>query len=128
MLYMAESKKSLDRMAADLQHALTRHEFGTLGVHDLKQGMARKGVALDRECRIFEVCAVHRAKRVLDAGLVFSAIVPCRIALYEEDGSTRLAMLRPTALLGVYPDDQRTGVGELEAVLVDTIDEAIAEP
>ena len=66
--------------------------------------------------------------RVLDASLMFSATLPCRIALYEEDGNTRLAAFKPTALAAGYPAEMRDGIEELEAVLVDAIDEAIAEP
>ena len=128
MFYVAQTKKSLEQTASNLQHALTRHEFGTLGVHDLKQVMAKKGVVLDRECRIFDVCAAHRAKRVLDASLVFSAVLPSRITLYEEAGSTRLAALRPTALRALYPRAEAEAVDEIEAALMDVIDEAIAEP
>jgi uncharacterized protein (DUF302 family) len=54
MLHLVESAKSLDEVTADLEAAVGRHKFGVLGVHDLQATMAKKGVAFDGECRIFE--------------------------------------------------------------------------
>jgi hypothetical protein len=34
----------------DLEQAVARHNFGVLGVHDLKAKMAENGVSFAREC------------------------------------------------------------------------------
>ena len=67
ILFIVESTKPLDRLTADLEQAVSRHKFGVLGVHNLKETMAKKGVPFQRECRIFEVCNPHQAKKVLEA-------------------------------------------------------------
>ncbi len=69
MLLIVESKKPLEQVARDLEEAVTRHKFGVLGVHDLKATMAKKSVAFARECRIYEVCNPHQAKKVLETEL-----------------------------------------------------------
>ena len=56
MLHIVDSVKPLERVARDLVDAVARHKFGVLGVHDLRAKLAEKGVAFDRECRVFEVC------------------------------------------------------------------------
>ena len=56
MLYTVESNKEMDRVCADLQEAVMKRKFGVMTVHNLKETMAKKGVAFARECRIFEVC------------------------------------------------------------------------
>jgi uncharacterized protein (DUF302 family) len=84
MLHVTESRKPIDRVAADLEAAVVRHRFGVLGMHDLRAAMVQKGVAFARECRIFEVCNPHQAKRVLEANLEVSTALPCRISVYEE--------------------------------------------
>jgi uncharacterized protein (DUF302 family) len=48
---------------------VARHHFGVLGVHDLKAAMAKKGVDFCRDCRVFEICNPHQAKKVLEATL-----------------------------------------------------------
>ena len=119
MLRIVESKKSLSELAADLEKAVTAHKFGVLGVHDLKAKLAEKGVALGRECRIYEVCNPQQAQKVLEANLEISTALPCRISLYEEAGRSRLATISPTALIALYPNPELKNVAEeVEATLV----------
>jgi uncharacterized protein (DUF302 family) len=112
MLYVIESSKPLDRVVEDLQVAVARHKFGVLGVHDLRAKLADKGVSFARECRIFEVCNPHQAKKVLEANLSISTALPCRISVYEEGGITKLATIKPTALIALYATPELKGVAE----------------
>jgi uncharacterized protein (DUF302 family) len=112
MLHIVESTKPLARVTADLEQAVARHKFGVLGVHDLKAKMAEKGVPFARECRIFEVCNPHQAKKVLEANLQVSTALPCRISVYEEDGKTKHATIRPTTLIGLYGTPHLKAVAE----------------
>ena len=124
MLYIVESKKSLADVARDLEQAVTRHKFGVLGVHDLRAKMAEKGVPFARECRVFEVCNPHQAKRVLEANLEISTALPCRISVYEEGEVTKLATIKPTAMIELYATPGLQGVAKeveatLEAIMVE---------
>ena len=122
---MTESRKPIDRVAADLEAAVVRHRFGVLGMHDLRAAMAQKGVAFAHECRIFEVCNPHQAKRVLEANLEVSTALPCRISVYEEAGVTKLATIRPTAMIALYGTPGLKEVAEdVEQTLVQIMDEA----
>jgi len=125
MLYIVESRKSLDQLGKDLEAAVARHQFGVLGVHDLKAAMAKKGVDFGRECRVFEVCNPYQARKVLEANLEISTALPCRISVYEEGDGTRLATLKPTALLGLYATPGLDAVArEVEAGLEAIMTEA----
>jgi len=125
MLHVVESTKPLTQLAADLEQAVTRHKFGVLGVHDLKAKMAEKGVPFARECRIFEVCNPHQAKRVLEANLEISTALPCRISVYEEGGVTKLATIKPTAMIALYGTPELRGVAEeVEQTITAIMDEA----
>jgi uncharacterized protein (DUF302 family) len=124
MLHVVESAKPLDQLGKDREAACARHKFGVLGVHDLKAKMAEKGVPFARECRIFEVCNPHQAKRVLEANLEISTALPCRISIYEEGGMTKLATIRPTAMIALYPNPKLKQVAEevemaLERIITD---------
>src|SRR6266542_414134 len=110
MLHIVESKKPLAEVARDLEQAVARHKFGVLGVHDLKAKMAEKGVPFTRECRIFEVCNPQQAKKVLAANLEISTALPCRISVYEEGGATKLATIKPTAMIALYATPGLQGV------------------
>jgi uncharacterized protein (DUF302 family) len=125
MLHIVESRKPLDRVVKDLEAAVARHKFGVLGVHDLKAKMAEKGVEFARECRIFEVCNQHQAKKVLEANLEISTALPCRISVYEEGGVTKLATIKPSAMIELYGTPGLQAVAkEVEATLTDIMAEA----
>lgn len=125
MLHIVKSSKPLERVARDLEAAVTRHKFGVLGVHDLKAKMVEKGVPFARECRVFEVCNPHQASRVLEANLSISTALPCRISVYEEDGQTVLATIKPTRMIDLYSTPELKGVAqEVEATLARIMDEA----
>jgi uncharacterized protein (DUF302 family) len=118
MLHIVESTKPLDQVVKDLGEAVTRHKFGVLGIHDLKETLAKKGVAFARECRIFEVCNPHQAKKVLEANLEISTALPCRISVYEEHGVTKLATIKPSAMIELYATPGLKGVAqEVEATI-----------
>ena len=118
MLHIVESRKPLDRVAKDLEEAVARHQFGVLGVHDLKATLAKKGVDFSPECRIFEVCNPHQAKKVLEANLEISTALPCRISPDEEGGVRKLATIKPTSLINLYSTPGLRAVAqEVEATL-----------
>ncbi len=110
LLIIVDSQKPLERLVRDLEDAVARHKFGVLGVHDLRAKLAEKGVPFDRECRVFEVCNPQQARKVLEANLEISTALPCRISVYADGGKTRLATIKPTALIALY------GTPELKAV------------
>jgi uncharacterized protein (DUF302 family) len=125
MLHIVESRKPLDRVVKDLEAAVARHKFGVLGTHDLKAKMAEKGVEFAPACRIFEVCNPHQAKKVLEANLEISTALPCRISVYEEGGVTKLATIKPSAMIDLYGTPGLQAVAkEVEATLVAIMAEA----
>jgi uncharacterized protein (DUF302 family) len=125
MLHIVESAKPVAQVMADLEAAVARNKFGILATHNLKEAMAKKGVAFERECLIVEVCNPFQAKKVLEANLEISTALPCRISVYEEGGKTRLATIKPTAMIGLYPNPELKGVAEeVELVLFQIMAEA----
>ena len=125
MLHIVESRKPIDRVSADLEQAVGRHKFGVLGVHDLKAKMAEKGVPFSRECRIYEVCNPQQAKKVLERNLEISTALPCRISIYEDNGTTELATIKPTDMLALYRNPElKTVAEEVELTLLAIMEEA----
>ena len=123
-MHVVESRKPLERVTKDLEKAVARHKFGVLGVYDLRAKMAEKGVPFGRECRIFEVCNPHQAKKVLEANLEISTALPCRISVYEQGGITKLATIKPTALIALFASPGLKEVAEdvevtLEQIMAD---------
>jgi len=105
MLFEVESQKSLEQIEKDLNEASSRHKFGVLTVHDLQQKMREKGVEMNREVRIFEVCNPGQAKQVLDVNPQVSTALPCRISVYATDNGYKIAMMRPTEMMKAFGEE-----------------------
>jgi uncharacterized protein (DUF302 family) len=118
MLLEVESKKTVAEIAQAFAEVCARHQFGLLGFYNLRQKLNEKGLPFDRECLVFEVCNPRQAQKVLEQNIAIATALPCRIAVYQEDGQTRLATIRPTALLSLFPNPELLPVAqEVESVL-----------
>jgi uncharacterized protein (DUF302 family) len=118
MLYVREAHGSVEEVTKKLEAAATANKFGVLGFHDLQQTMNAKGVEFGRECRILEVCNPGQAKEVLEADLVLSNVLPCRISVYETAGKVEVSMLKPTAVMALI---RRPGLQHLAQEVEDTM-------
>ena len=124
--HIVTTKKSVDEAASSLEAAVKKHGFGVLHVYDLKRTLASKGVDLPAECRVFEVCNPRQAAKVLGADMSLNMALPCRVSVYEQDGRTKIGMVRPTEMLALLSDDPRIApvADEVEAAIEAMIDEA----
>lgn len=122
---------SLNDVCQRLPEIATRHKFGVLGTHDLKEKMQSKGVPFDRECRVFEVCNPQQAQKILQGDIGVSAALPCRISVYTEGAQTVLATIEPRSLLGLFggaSSDAARVADEVKTSLVAIMDETCAPP
>ena len=125
MLIKLSTDKTVSEVAASLQVAVPANHFGIMQIHNLKETMKKKGVEFTRECLIFEVCQPQQAKKVLEQNMSISTALPCRISMYEEDGKTILATLKPTTLLAMFNSPQLAGAAqEVEDTIVKIMKEA----
>ncbi len=125
MLVKLFTEKTVSETAVALEAAVQANAFGVMHVHNLRETMAKKGVEFRRDCLIFEVCQPQQAKKVLDENMSVSTALPCRISVYEEDGKTFLATLKPTTLLAMFSVPQlETVAEEVEVTLLKIMKEA----
>ncbi len=118
MLIVYESDRPLREVCDAMEPVVQKHKFGIVATHDLREMMARKGVPFDGACVVFEICNPTQAKRVLDAKPAASAMLPCRVSVYREAGKTKIATLRPTALVSLLgAPDLEPVAGEVEEVI-----------
>ena len=106
MKHIFQSDKSVNQAVADLEAAVKRHSFGVLHSYDLKQTLQNKGVELENECRILEICNPQKAKAVLDSDMSMNMALPCRISVYSEGGLTKIGMISPKAMLAALSDSK----------------------
>lgn len=126
MLIKLSTDKTVSEVATALQVAVQANHFGVMQVHNLKETMMKKGVAFAHECLIFEVCQPKQAKKVLDENMSVSTALPCRISIYEWEGKTFLATLKPTALLAMFNVPQLERIAqEVEDTIVKIMNDAV---
>ena len=126
MLYIVDTPKDVETAARDLEEAVKRNKFGVLHVHNLKQTLKEKGIDFPNACKILEVCNPQRAQQVLTQDMTVNMALPCRISVYEEGGRTKIGMVKPTALLAMFPGAEalRSVAEEVERETIRMIDEA----
>ncbi|RJP69606.1 MAG: DUF302 domain-containing protein [Candidatus Abyssobacteria bacterium SURF_17] len=125
MLYLKESRKSIDEVGTAIEEAAKKRKFGVLTVHNLKETMKKKGVEFEKECRIFEICNPQQAKKVLEADTRISTALPCRISVYEDGGTVKIATIKPTAQLAMFGrKDLASVAAEVEKTIIEIMDEA----
>jgi uncharacterized protein (DUF302 family) len=126
VMYIVDTKKDVETAARDLEAAVKRNKFGVLHIHDLQKTLKEKGVDFPNACRILEVCNPQRAVQVLAGHMTMNLALPCRISVYQEGGKTKIGMVRPTALLALFPGaaDVKPVAEEVERETMRMIDEA----
>jgi uncharacterized protein (DUF302 family)/RNA polymerase-binding transcription factor DksA len=129
MYYTVTTKKTVAETAEALQKAVQNHGFGVLHVYDLKQTLTSKGHPLAAECRIFEVCNPKQASQVLARDMRLNAALPCRISVFEDEGTTKISTIKPSVMLGMLSGDERLAeiAESVEASLTTIINEAAAD-
>jgi uncharacterized protein (DUF302 family) len=127
ILYERKTSGSVDEVGERLQAAAADHEFGVLGVVDIKAKMNEKGVEFGPACRIYEVCHPERAKRVLEKNLEISTALPCRISVYEEHGGVTVSTMLPTRMLDMFEEPALQPVAQsVEDDIKAIIDDAVS--
>jgi len=112
MIMSITSSKSLDELDQDFRKAVQRHKFGVLNVLDLKQTLGNKGMVLERECRVYDICNPQAASRALNTDMGVSVVLPCRVSIYQDGQTLTVATVRPTDLMRAT---DLNGVSELAA-------------
>jgi uncharacterized protein (DUF302 family) len=115
----------LETVCQRLTEVAVAHKFGVLATHNLREKMESKGVPFARECRVIEVCNPQQAQVVLTQAIEISTALPCRVSVYEENGRTILATIKPTMLLTMFDaPGAATTAQEVEDTMIKIMDEA----
>ena len=125
MFYIVESSKSFYEAGFDLEPVVQRLGFVILNTHDLSETLRRKGIALDDDCQVFEVCNYRQAEKMLAIDMRFSLLVPWRISIFTDNGATRIGLIRPTPIqqgLLDHPELARIA-REIEEKMIQIVDE-----
>ncbi len=125
MFYIVESSKSFYEANLDLGPVIERLGFVVLHRQDIGETLQRRGVELDEDCQVHEVINYRYAADLLNIDMRLSLSIPWRIAVFTENGATKIGLIRPPALIEALGSNPRLAeiAAEVEAKLLMVIDE-----
>ncbi|QKS71626.1 DUF302 domain-containing protein [Paenalkalicoccus suaedae] len=117
---------SVQETVERLAESLKKQEFGVLWDFDVKAKLDEKGVGLNHEFRVLEVCNPKIAKQVLSETLLAGYFLPCKMVVYQEDTKVKVGMPKPTVLMNLIDDQVAKSVAEdVESRMQAAMEEAI---
>ena len=123
MSYCVESSKSFYEATFDLKPVIQRLGFEVQQIHDLGEILQRKGIGLDEDCQVFELCNYRYMERLLALDMRLGLCLPWRISVFTRDGATWIA-LGELAPRGEAPGPELAALlAEIREKLVLIIDE-----
>lgn len=97
--YQISGIKPVNEAAARVGTACELYKFSVLHSYDFFEILQTKGFPIERKVYVYEICRAPMASRMLAAYPGFSPFMPCRIALYEQDGKTIVSTMNMDILL-----------------------------
>ena len=125
MFYIVESSKSFYEATFDLEPVVQRLGFVVLHRHDLSETLRRKGIELDDDCQVFDICNYRDMEKLLAADLRLALTLPWRISVYTENGATKIGLIRPEPLFAAFGKNSELArlAGEIEEKMRQIVDE-----
>lgn len=121
--YTITTSKTLDDAVKSIEENLKEEKFGVLWQFDVKDKLQEKGVDFNQSFKILEVCNPHEAGRVLTQNKMVGYFLPCKIVVYDDGGTIKIGMPKPTALITMVEDEKLKEIAvDIENRLIKCID------
>jgi uncharacterized protein (DUF302 family) len=105
-VYTLTTDKELEQVADDVKKELQELKFGTLWELDIPAKLKEKGVNFKGKAKVLEICNPHQAKEALELNMNVVYFLPCKVVVFEENGQTKLGMIKPTAFMDMLKDER----------------------
>jgi uncharacterized protein (DUF302 family) len=124
--YQVKTDKNFEKALEDLKKSLSTINFGVLWELNFKDKFKEKELEFDRNFMVLEVCNPKQAKEVLDINIEAGYFLPCKVVVYENEGSVFIGMPRPTSLISMIDgkDELKSIAKDVEKYLKSAIDGA----
>ncbi|MEH7303337.1 DUF302 domain-containing protein [Neobacillus drentensis] len=123
--YTVESNKSLPEAVKAVEEALKEEKFGVLWSFNIQEKLKEKGVDLEKEYIVLEVCNPHEAKRVLMENNLVGYFLPCKVVVYRDENQTKIGMPKPSALMNMVAEEKIVGIAtDIENRLISCLEKA----
>ncbi|MDF1518616.1 MAG: DUF302 domain-containing protein [Lutibacter sp.] len=94
-----ESKQPIETIAQEVSKECENHKFALLQTYVYHDIVKEKGFPIKRKVFIYEICQAKTAALMLTSNPEFSIFMPCKIALYEDEGKTIISTMNMEIML-----------------------------
>ncbi|EWS61563.1 MAG: DUF302 domain-containing protein [Aquincola sp.] len=91
--------RPFDEVALQLEGSIVANDLGILQVHDFRRLLQAKGMSLEHNCRVYEVCNPRLTAQLIDIDPGLAHVLPCRISMHDQGGVTTVTTPMPSALM-----------------------------
>ena len=123
MQYIETTNKSVQEVIDCLKEVTAKYKYGIQHIHNVKETLNSKGIDLGNECQIVDICNPIVAEKFLSEDMSLSIIMPCKIAVYTQDGETMIAMNSLVQLVDDINPDLIDFAQEVQLQLLQIIDD-----
>lgn len=121
--YTVSTTKKIDEAIISLEKNLKEVKFGVLWTLDLQGKLQEKGVAYNQPYYILEVCNPQEAAKVLNINELAGYFLPCKITVYESEGTTKIGLAKPSLLVSMIDDNELKSIAEeIESTLINVLE------
>ena len=93
MLYRVQTNTDIQTIKNEIVDKAKEIGFGVLKEYPFKEILKEKGHPIEQDITVYELCNPVAAQEVLSTHPEVSVYLPCRISLYEKDGSAILSTI-----------------------------------
>jgi uncharacterized protein (DUF302 family) len=85
MIVTKASTLGFDETVAAIEKAIPEHGWASPGTMDMNKALAKNGIELRPRVQLIKLCHAEHAKNVLMTDRYIAAIMPCTLAIWEDD-------------------------------------------
>ncbi len=97
--YKLISNQPIEQIAQKVPEACEQNKFALLQTYVYHEIVESKGFPIKRKVYIYEICQAKTAAAMLTDYPHFSIFMPCKIAMYEENGSVVISTMNMEIML-----------------------------
>jgi uncharacterized protein (DUF302 family) len=103
MIYTKTVTSDLETVKREMADRAKEHGFGILKEYDFNPPLLKeKGFPIEHEITVFELCNPKAAQEALTLHQEIAVYLPCRIAVYVENGKTVISTIGIEEILGSF--------------------------
>ncbi len=98
-VYKIITNQPIEQLAEKIPAACEQNKFALLYTYVYHEIVESKGFPITRKVYIYEICQAKTAAAMLTDFPVFSIFMPCKLAIYEENGNTVISTMNMEIML-----------------------------